>query len=647
MFQDHAVLQRDRPIAVWGKAASAETLVVTFGDHSASAQADDKGDWKTTLPAISAGGPYTLSVRGSSGAAQHANDVLVGDVYLCSGQSNMGMQVSRSADSYNEVANSANDSIRMMNVGLAIHTAPLDEFPRPVKWQPASPATVPEFSAACFFFARELQKSVKVPLGLINSAWGGSKIEAWMSDRALRSVPFYTEKLDILDTFVSDPDKGGAVWGAMWESWWHSRPQTRGMPDPWSPRTRLDDSWKVAPPQLGHWEKWGAPELEKYTGMLWYRTTVKLTAQQAKQRAQLSIGQADEVDQTWVNGRPVGNTTGFGGDPHGDGLLQANRERLGPARVYYLPKGELKAGDNVIVVNVLDTWGLGGLYGSAEQRGLFLEDGTRIAFDGEWRYRLPPTGLGSIPRAPWEAVAGLTSIRNAMIAPIGNYGLRGALWYQGESNTDQADRYEALLRALMADWRAQFNPQMSFLIVQLANFGAASTAPVESGWAALREAQRLAVNADGNAGLAVAVDIGDRYDIHPTNKQEVGRRLARAARHVVYGEAIAPSGPAAVKAEKSGPDVVVTFADVAERLVAYSATDPIGFELCGPAANSCRYVQAHIEGHSARLDATDFPDASRVRYCWADSPVCTLYDTSTLPAGPFELTIGASAQRTE
>ena len=244
MFQDHAVLQRDRPIAVWGTAQPGETLTVTFADQTMGAQADGKGQWSAALPAMAAGGPYTLSVRSSGGVAQTASDVLVGDVYLCSGQSNMGMQVSRSADSYNDIANSANDSIRMMNVGLAIHATPQHDFRRRCSGSLRHRATVPEFSATCFFFARELQKSVPVPLGLINSSWGGSKIEAWMSDGALRSVPYYPEKLDILKAFNTDPDEGGAQWGALWESWWHSQPETRGIADPWSPRTRDDPSGK-------------------------------------------------------------------------------------------------------------------------------------------------------------------------------------------------------------------------------------------------------------------------------------------------------------------------------------------------------------------------------------------------------------------
>jgi sialate O-acetylesterase len=226
-----------------------------------------------------------------------------------------------------------------------------------------------------------------------------------------------------------------------------------------------------------------------------------------------------------------------------------------------------------------------------------------------------------------------------MIAPLGAFGLRGVAWYQGESNTDEANRYQQLLARFMADWRAKFGAELPFLIVQLANYGAPPTAPGESGWAALREAQRTAVARDAHAGLAVTIDIGDRYDIHPANKQEVGRRLARAARRVVYGESLPPSGPVPVAAKREGVEVAVTFRDATEGLAAYSANGPIGFELCGAAAGSCRYVAARIDGERVLLAAGDTLAATKVRYCWADSPVCTLYDGARLPAVPFEIEV--------
>jgi sialate O-acetylesterase len=230
-------------------------------------------------------------------------------------------------------------------------------------------------------------------------------------------------------------------------------------------------------------------------------------------------------------------------------------------------------------------------------------------------------------------------IHNGMIAPLSNLSLRGVAWYQGESNADEAERYQNLLTHFMADWRTRFGADIPFFIVQLAGFGPASTRPVESNWAALREAQRLAVQEDANAGLVVAVDLGERTDVHPANKQEVARRLARAVRHVVYKDAAPPSGPIPVSARRDGNAVAVEFTDVTGRLVAYSATHPIGFETCGAAANSCEFAEATIEGNRVVLNSPNSGSATRVRYCWADSPVCTLYDEAPLPAGPFQVEV--------
>ena len=628
VFQDHAVLQRDEPINVWGEASPRETLSVSLGIQTASARADERGHWHATLRAIPAGGPHELAVRTQSGQVQTASDVLAGDVWLCSGQSNMVLQVHRSLDSRSEIANSANDAIRMLTVAETSSPHPLDRFAQPVMWQIASPATVPDFSAACFYFARELRKTVDVPMGLIVSAWGGSGIETWMSEAALRAAGGNDAALDVLALYAERPAAANARWGAMWEAWWLQRTQARRESAPWA--IKPAGAWRVVPRALGYWEQWGVPELASYDGMVWYRTTVTLSAQQAQQQAVLSLGRVDEMDQTWINSRPIGSAAG---------ASQADTEPVilpGPGRAYRLPRGTLQAGENVIVVNVLDTYSFGGLAGPV---ALQFADGSTMRLDNEWRYQLPPAGIEEPPRAPWDPTRGKTALYNAMIAPLGDLSMRGVAWYQGETNTGTSSTYQDLLTRFMADWRGKFGAELPFLIVQLANYGQPPTAPAESGWAEVREAQRLAVANDGHAGLAITIDIGERYDIHPSNKQEIGRRLARAARRVVYGEQIAPSGPAALSARRSGTNVVVTFGDVADHLIAYSADRPIGFELCTRDAGSCRYAAASIDGERVYLDAAAFAAATRVRYCWADSPVCTLFDTARLPAGPFQIEV--------
>jgi sialate O-acetylesterase len=619
VFQDHAVLQRDRPIAIWGRASPNEIVRATFAGRTVEVRAGGDGAWRAELPAVPAGGPFELAVRTSSGAAQQLHDVLVGDVWLCSGQSNMVLQVHRALDSRAEIAGANDDRIRLVTIANDTSLVPLDDFKRAVQWQPVTTATIPDFSAACYFFARELRKSIDVPMGLINASWGGSGISTWLSEPALQSLgDAYAEPLALLAAYREDPARGLALWGESWVRWWRKQSGDLGGNEPW--HKSPDASWKPVP-AFGPWEKWPGAGLEQWNGMVWYRTHVTLSAAQAARPARLALGAVDEVDQTFVNGKPVGNNA-----------------NAGEQRVYALPRGTLRAGENTIMVNVLDTYATGGMTGPADKLALELDDGSRVPLAGPWLYKPVDARIGSPPRTPWEATAGLAAIANAMIAPLGAYGLRGVLWYQGESDVERASTYDTLLAALMRDWREQFRFELPFLIVQLANYGRPTATPMDSGWARLREAQRRAVDADGNAALAVAIDIGESTDIHPANKQELARRLARAARHLVYGEQLAPSGPRPLAAMRAGDAVTVRFGDVDGALVAYSAAGPIAFELCDADGAQCRFVRAQANGDTVTLDATAGP-ADRVRYCWADSPVCNLYDASGLPAVPFEIPV--------
>jgi sialate O-acetylesterase len=618
IFTDHAVLQRDRPIEIRGHANAGEEVTVTLSGSTGQARADGAGRWALALSPLAAGGPHTLTARTAS-REQKVADVLVGDVYLCSGQSNMEIPVRASLNSRAEIAASANARIRQVTIAKTSSTMPRDSFEKPLEWKLATPETTGDFSATCYYFARELQKTVDAPMGLVVSAWGGSKIEPWMSESAIATVKGYETAVSVLGVYRDNPLTAAQMWGSHWGALWRDQPGVTPGLKPWSSARTSAGEWQRAPVDLTPWENWGVPELAKFDGMVWYRARVKLTAAQAKQAATLSLGQIDEVDLTFVNEGAVGSSPCCG------------------ERNYALPAKHLKAGENLIVVNVLDTYASGGMYGPAEKRVLTLADGTKIPLTG-WEYQIAPANI-SMPRAPWEPTAGIGMLYNAMIAPLGKYGARGVVWYQGESNTSvpEGKTYESLLRALMADWRHQFDAPLPFLVVQLANYGPMAKTPVESGWALTRDAQRRAVAADGNAGLAVTIDIGNRDDVHPTNKQELGRRLARAARHVVYGEKISASGAQPLTAKRIDSRVVVEFAGIEGALVVYNSKDPSAFELCGAAEGSCRFVSAQLSGDKVSLSADEVADPKRVRFCWADSPLCNLYDGAGLPVGPFEI----------
>lgn len=626
LFQDHAVLQRDRADPVWGQAKPGAAVTVSFAGHTVHARADADGRWQARLPAMPAGGPYTLTASTADGTTQTISDLLVGDVWLCSGQSNMVLQVRRTLDLDSEVRDASNDRLRMLTVDDIASATPQEEIPSTDHWLPTTPANVPNFSAACYYTARELQKVVPVPMGMVVAAWGGSRIEPWMSDAALRKAGGYDQGLDLLALYAKDRPRAEQQWDRQWKAWWLARPGASTANAPWNASSLGSPGWQPAPLDRGAWQHWGIPALANFTGMLWYRTTVKLTKAQAAQGAVLDLI-ANEIDQTWVNGHWVGTAYG---------TVQ---------RHYAVPAGVLHAGVNLITVNALGTYRNDGLQGPPSSRALKLANGTTLPLE-DWQYQVVPASYGSPPNLPWQSTSGLTTLYNGMIAPLGHYGFRGALWYQGESNTGDPGNYRVLLEGLRSDFRARFGVGLPFLIVQLSSFGPSPTHPVESGWADVRDIQRRVAAEDPHSGLAISVDIGERYDIHPANKQELGRRLARVARHVVYGdEALPPSGPVARSATRDGDVVTLDFGDVTGTLVAYSDSHPTAFELCGTTPGSCHYALADLDGERVVLHVPPAAGAvTRVRYCWGDSPICTLYDQAGLPAGPFEIPITSASQ---
>ncbi|MES2442270.1 MAG: sialate O-acetylesterase [Pseudomonadota bacterium] len=621
IFQDHAVLQRDRPIQLWGKDPRHDGgVVVTVDGHAYTTEKDGRYSWRVTLPAMPAGGPHTITVTTASGFTQTISDVLVGDVWLCSGQSNMEFDVAHGLNSGGEIGTANDPEMRLLTVGKDTAKQPEAAFKTPVRWQAVTPETVGDFSAACYFMARDLRQSEKVPFGLIDASWGGTPIDAWRTGDALTGDPAMQDRLALLAIYRSDMVRGNRLWGDIWTNWWRSWSHDAPGKEPW--QANPPGEWQPVP-ALTNWEGWGIPALANYNGYVWYRTEVTVSAAQAGMFAKLGFGPVDDTDMTFVNGIAVGTTTSWN-----------------QPRDYPVAPGTLHAGSNRIAIAALDTGGGGGLSGTAAQRAIRFEDGSVVPLPeaAQWRYRVVP-GPADPPHAPWENTVEFASIYNGMVAPLGRYGLRGVAWYQGEADAGTPRGYAGKLASMMRDWRDQFgNRDLPFLIVQLAGYGPRNFEPGESGFASIREEQRKAVAADPHAALIVAFDLGEVNDIHPTNKQDVGHRLARAARARAYGGKDSPSGPWAVAVTRQGSGVAVGFDAVEGGLVAYSAFQPIGFELCGAAIGSCRFVTGRIEGNRVVLEAGRGP-IDRVRFCWGDSPLCNLYDRSGLPAGPFELAV--------
>ncbi len=613
VFSDHAVLQRDQPIRVWGETKPDTTVQVDLSGQSASVMSDSQGRWTATLPARQPGKPLTLKVQAGK-QSQTVSDLLVGDVWLCSGQSNMEFQLIQGNNAVAE-ATAVNDSeIRLLKTGHISEVAPASDLPKDVVWKVASPKDAASFSAACYFMGRDLKKKTGVPMGLIDASWGGSGIQFWISTPALTALKMYDA------SYLHQTDFSVMAQYAVWHKGldlWAERNDPNGKA--WRQPDFDDRNWGVTPAE-GYWE-WYMPGMESFDGTVWLRAEIVLTAKQAAQGGQLKLGQIDDYDTAYVNGVEVGASEGWWS-----------------SRDYKVDKGLLKEGRNVIALRVIDTGGMGGAFGPAAEKGLKLNGGEFVPLGSSWRYKVASNiwDTGHPPHWPLGGTKGPASMFNGMISPIAPYAIKGVAWYQGESNVFEAKDYGRLLPAMIADWRRAFQqPELPFIVVQLASFGPYRSSPGESGWAGVRDVQRRTAAADPRVGLASALDIGDIYEIHPGNKQQLGLRLALVARKHAYGESnLDASGPAPLAIRRDGAAVVIDFD---QALTVFGAARPTGFELCY--TTGCRFVEASVEGKSVRIDDTSPDPLVKVRYAWADSPIVNLYGANRLPASPFELKV--------
>lgn len=644
MFADHAVLQWGRPIPVWGTADPGRRVVVRFAGQVKGAVAGDGGRWVTWLDALGAGGPYELSV--SVGLKEiTCQDVYVGDVWVCSGQSNMAWPLSQALNGTQEVADANHPRIRLFTVPRRLAAVPQGDVEG--AWSLCKPATAGSFSAVGYFFGRELARELDVPIGLINASWGGSPAEAWTPRRVLSELPELADVLEEMD------DKLEAHYhrkGEVIEAYEDARDDFRialakymagvrqgdaGVRGRWHRPDANDADWQT----MDLPQPWEQSELGELDGVVWFRKELELPDSWAAKRLILELGPIDDDDETYVNGERVGSI--------GYDLL---RHWQMPRR-YPIPGVLVKAGRCVIACRVLDGGGSGGLCGTPGQMKLYRHDDPNcppISLAGPWRYKVgyrkPEMNVPRPPRPPGlPRSAG--SMYNGMIAPLVPYGIAGVIWYQGESNAGRPIQYRKLFPALIASWRQRWGQgSFPFLFVQLANFLAPPRLPDEGGWAWLREAQAMALG-DPNNAMAVAIDIGQADDIHPRNKQEVARRLALAALAKVHRRRVVYSGPTYESMKVEGNKVRVRFRHVGDGLVAGrpAATTLRHFALAG-ADRTFHWADAKVLPPAAPGKPSDtvilwssrVPRPVAVRYAWASNPEgCNLYNTQGLPAAPF------------
>lgn len=630
LFTDGMVLQRGKPVSIWGYGKPGERVRVSIGGQRAVTRTNSMGKWVAVLEAMSAGGPHELKVL-SRGERQTLHDVLVGDVWICSGQSNMAMNLEHrptgvlNADE--EIATADFPEIRLFQVPRSTSFDPREDI-ADARWTTCSSDTVPPFSAVGYFFGRALHQRLDVPIGLINASYGGSPAEAWVSREALYSLPDYRLLLDIMPRLIAQSKENeGKVprpegrWFAQLDDYDSGYAGAQAV---WTDPS-LDDSDWDAMLLPGYWEDAGYPGLD---GFMWFRRAVELPKEWGGKPLRLHITGVNDMHRVWFNGELIGRFDEMGG-------WQNPRS--------YLVSGRLaRAGRNVITVRVYDLGNFGGFLGDADELRLESE-GTResLALSGEWRCRpgMDAREVGNKPAPPMYVEGNHrvpTVLFNAMVSPLVPYGIRGVIWYQGEANQGRAEQYCRLFPTLIEDWRSRFaQGDVPFLFVQLPNFRPRQDDPnAYSERAALREAQLKTLSLP-NTGMAVTIDIGEADNNHPRNKQDVGARLALAAMTIAYGSDEPGLSPIYRAISVEGASVRLAFENARGGLVNRNAPAPLrGFAVAG-SDETFHWAEARIEGEEVVVSCPKVPNPVAVRYAWGDNPEADLYNAAGLPTSPF------------
>jgi sialate O-acetylesterase len=612
LFTDNAVLQQGMKVPIWGTADPGERVTVEIAGQTVSTTASAAGEWIVHLAPLKAGGPHTLTISGKNKII--LTNILIGEVWLCGGQSNMERQLGLRwgqqpiTDWKQEVAAANYPEIRHFGVAQTTAFAPA----RTVKgsWIVCSPETVADFTAIGYFFGRDLYQARHVPIGLIHSSWGGTPAEAWTSKATLSAMPDWKDALAQLELFANDPVRAQRETQKQLDAWYQAKDPGSMANPPWSTTDLDTGSWKTMTLPT-YWENAGYPDFD---GIFWFRRTVDLPEIGTNSDFELHLGAVDDIDTTWVNGVQVGAIIGWS-----------------VPRVYPVPAGVLKPGLNVIVARVLDTGGNGGLWGGADPMRLDIRsDGktNSIPLTGVWlcKQSVSLTNVGW-PPADYSKNPSVPSVlHNGMIAPLEPYAIQGVIWYQGEANVGREQQYQTLFPAMIADWRRAWGEgDFPFLFVQIA--------PYRGNTPELREAQLLSWQSTTNTAMAVTMDCGNANDIHPAHKQPVGARLALAARALAYGEHIEYSGPVFEAMKIDGAKAVLRFTHLDGGLMAKDG--PLkGFTIAG-ADKVFHQAQAEIHDGTVVVSSTAVSQPVAVRYGWANVPEGNLFNRAGLPASPF------------
>jgi sialate O-acetylesterase len=621
LFSDHMVVQRDRPALIWGSAAAHATVTITLADAGITAQADAAGAWRAHLPAMPAGGSHTLRIA-SGNENIILRDVLIGDVWLCAGQSNMEWPLQQSSDGAAATAAATCPRLRLFSVPRAVGDTATSVALQGA-WKECTPETAASFSAVGYFFARAVQEQLDVPIGLINNAVGGSSAQAWTPLSYLEERPATAGlAIALRAALAAHPEtqnlisKGVQMFG---EVTYHKDTGNEGVAQGFADPAHDMAAWQPMPVP-SYWQQHGL----LINGAVWFRRTVTVPPRWHGRALRLQLGAVDDFDVTYFNGVEVGAA------PKDDANAYA---RL---RDYRIAPELVREGENVIAVRVFDHFGNGGLCGKREHLRLCCEEAPAdfIPLEGTWHYRVE-RAIPLPAASPLNALSCPSGLYNGMLAPLLPFAICGVIWYQGESNGSDGWQYRVLLPTMIQAWRDAWGQgDFPFLIVQLANFQQAPIEPCNDNWAELREAQTYTARTVANAAQAIAIDIGDADDIHPRNKCEVGRRLALLALKRVYGRACVDQGPAFQSMIIADGCARLQFSHCAEGLTTQDGLPPRSFAIAG-ADRKFKWAAARIDGTTVLVSHPDVPAPVAVRYAWAANPQSNLCNFHGLPAEPF------------
>lgn len=612
LISNGLVLQRDAKIKIWGWSAPNEEIAIEFINKKYKIEANDQGEWELQLPTLKAGGPYTMKISASNSI--QIDDILIGDVWLCSGQSNMAMTVGQVKELYeNDIASSENTFIRNFEVPREYEFNVQRTDLSGGSWSEANPVNVQKFSAAAYFFAKELYAKYKIPIGMINSSYGGTPIHAWLSEEALKPFPASYNEIAALKNpeFVKSIENKDIELEKNWNKNLLLNDEGIATKGNWASNSTKTQDWQETKvPGL-----WNGTALDKVNGVVWYKKEIEVSKSLASNESMLKLGTIMGADSTYVNGKFVG----FVKDQWS-------------SRKYQIPANTLVEGKNTITIRIVKKRGNGGFVEGLKYELVGNEETVNLS--GIWNYKIgfKQDALPNIVTLRWKP----TALHNSMIQPIKKYAVKGAIWYQGEGNAGKPKEYAQLLPALIGELRSVFShPNMPFLYVQLPNYLKPTELPSESNWALLRESQLKTLSVP-NTGMATTIDIGQWNDIHPHKKKEVGNRLAIIAQNLVYGDSkIVCFGPNYESMQIEKGKIMLSFSTLGSAMQFKGTGTHTNFAIAGEDKKFV-WAQAKIENGKIVVWSNEVPNPVAVRYAWADNPDGEkLFNTEGLPASPF------------